>query len=106
MTNANPSAPTPGEGSAPKKSAEPPKYRLKAPCYIGDTLYDQAAIDKGAVIFFEKTPGSYMHPLNEAAREMVAKHKPKAIDPVEQLMIVGPNAIVLKPHDAPGSPGS
>jgi hypothetical protein len=105
-TQPNASPPAPAEAK-PVVAKEPPRYLLTEPAFIDNQLFDQAMVDaKKAIIHFDGIPGPHMHPLNESAKAMVAKHKPKKVDPVESLTVVGPGATVLKPHDVPGTPGS
>lgn len=76
-----------------KAKAEPPQYRLTEPAYIHDVLYEA-----GASIYFEGVPGPHMEPLNDAAQAMVDKHT-KAMqkhDPINELTLVGPGAVVLQ----------
>lgn len=80
------------KSSAPTKG-EVPQYRLSEVAYINDRL-----LQPGEVIYFEDPPGPHMMPLNDAAKAMVAKHKPTRVDPIESLTIVGPNATVLHPQ--------
>lgn len=88
--DANPSTPNPGEAKR-KSSDEPPKYRLTEPSYINEMFYDQVQVDQGkAVIFFDGVPGPHMLPLNDAAKAMVAKHKPVKIDALDALTSLQP----------------
>lgn len=80
---------------APSQGQAIPKYRLLAPAYINEQLYEQAQIDaagdKGIVIFFDGIPGPHMQPLNAAAERMVEAH-PEAMqttDPLKHLHVIG-----------------
>lgn len=62
---------------------ETPRYRLKATCYVNEKLYQvrpETEEKDLPVIEFDGVPGSYMDPINAAARAQVEKHKPKAPD--------------------------
>lgn len=76
----------------PAKAKEPPQYKLTEPAYIHDVLYEA-----GATIWFDGIPGYHMEPLNDAARDMIEKHKPRHSDPIRDLTVLGPEATVLHP---------
>jgi hypothetical protein len=50
------------------------------------------------VIYHEGPPAYFMYPMNDAARAMVKKHKPKHVDPLAALTVVG------TPPAAPAQP--
>lgn len=79
--------------AAPAKKQQP-QYRLVGPTYVNETLYTQSQIDAapepGICIYFKGVPNVSMQPLNEAAREMVAKHPLPNRDPLESLTSINP----------------
>jgi hypothetical protein len=81
------------EEKAKAVRGEPPQYELTEAAYINDQL-----LAEGDVVYTKGIPGPHMLPLNEAAREMCAKHS-KAMqfaDPIRDLTIVGEGATVLQ----------
>lgn len=74
-----------------------PQYRILAPCYINDVLYEQQQIDaanandgKGIKIWFEGIPGPHLLPVNAAARAMVEKFPDanRVNDPLKNLTVI------------------
>lgn len=64
-----------------KPSGETPRYRLLSTCYVNEQLIQvRDGMDKLPEIDFVGVPGSYMEPLNDAARAMVEKYRPRSFD--------------------------
>lgn len=57
-----------------------PRYRLDEVAYINDVMHE-----KDAVIEWRGIPGWHMHPVNEAAQQMKAKHPSERPDPIADL---------------------
>lgn len=80
---------------------EIPRYKLTEKCYLNDRLYEPPSLDeemsdenprgsKPLIISWTEKPAYYMEPINNAAKEMVAKYPPaQFVDPIQQLNIVG-----------------
>lgn len=53
----------------PVNDSNTPRYRLLAPCFLDDTLYDE-----GTEIYWTACPNEEMEPLNELARDASQKY--------------------------------
>lgn len=80
-----------------------PKYRILAPCYINDVLYEQQQIDaageKGILIWFEGIPGPHLQPVNAAAKAMADKFPEanRANDPLNHLTVIAAPVAAAQP---------
>lgn len=79
--NVTPStAPGQAPGAAPTEVAAKPKgtpqYKLTEKAWIYDKLHEA-----GESIYWTAKPEFYMHPMNQAARDMVEKYKPERFEP-------------------------
>lgn len=77
---------TPTQASASKGI---PQYRVVAPTYLNDILYDQgkidAAGDDGLLIYWKGPPNAALVPVNDAARVMCEKYPMPALTPEEAI---------------------
>ncbi|TDY26299.1 hypothetical protein B0G81_6809 [Paraburkholderia sp. BL6665CI2N2] len=63
------------------QSRECPRYELTEQAYLRTENDNFERLhEEGATIEFRGVPGYHMVPLNDAAKAMIAKHKPKQFD--------------------------
>ena len=62
--------------TAPLAPAEPARYRVVQPSYIGEAMRQE-----GEVVFYDGEPGENLEPLNDAATAAKAAARPPGIGP-------------------------
>lgn len=99
-----------GKNGQTAPAGQVPRYKILAICHLNDRLYDPSLMPvdtsvqtedgeepplKPILVSFTGIPGPHLEPVNDAAREMVAKHADRMlpINPIAQLPIVGADQV-------------